>query len=333
MDRMHAKPKDHLWVLLVIAACALIETFPSWVGIGAVSGFPKFGSMPTDWTLAVTQEAYWGYALYGGIVAPAGPRSRAFALWSAAGVFVLSLMGQASYHLMAAMHRTAPPQWVVVFVAALPVIVLALAVILIHLRHADRANAAEAERVRLEAEQRDTRAQAEAARLAQEEAAAADERTALRAQLAEALGAVEPLREQLEAEREESAVKLRDTQEALEEALRRAEALTQKLAGLSAQKKRAKAAGTRAQGGESDPTNELRAVMELRASPKLMQPRMSGELARALGLSPATGRRLHVKLVADGALTQYAQSLTEPLTERSAGPSDERLMSGQEGDR
>jgi hypothetical protein len=190
----HAKPTDHLWVLVVIAACALIETFPSWVGIGAVSGFPRFGRMPTDWTLAVTSEAYWGYALYAGIVAVAGPRSRAFALWSAGAVFVLSLMGQASYHLMAAAHRAAPPQWVVVFVAALPVIVLALIAVLVHLRHIDRAEAAEAEEAARKAE----RAGAEAA-------AASDERTALRAELEAERGALEPLRADLDTARNELA--------------------------------------------------------------------------------------------------------------------------------
>jgi hypothetical protein len=198
----HAKPvprRDHLWVLVVIATCALIETFPSWVGIGAVSGFPEFGRMPTDWTLAVTQEAYWGYALYAGIVAVVGPRSRRFALWSAGAVFVLSLVGQAAYHLMAAAHLTAPPQWVVVFVAALPVIVLALAVILIHLRHADRADAETAER-----------AQQEADRAAAEAAAAADERTALRVDLEaqqEALAAAQTERDAAQREAADVAAK------------------------------------------------------------------------------------------------------------------------------
>lgn len=104
----------------------------------------------------------------------------------------------------------------------------------------------------------------------------------------------------------------------LAEALSRAEALTVKLTAVSAQKKRAKVpASARPGSGDGDPTNELRAVMELRANPKLLQPRMSGELARELGLSPATGRRLHGKLVANGALTEYAQSLIEPLGERS----------------
>jgi hypothetical protein len=219
----HAKPKDHLWVLAVIAACALIETFPSWVGIGAVSGFPHFGRMPTDWTLAVTSEAYWGYALYAGVVAVAGPRSRAFALWSAGGVFILSLMGQASYHLMAAAHRAAPPQWVVVFVAALPVIVLALIAVLVHLRHIDRAEVLAAEEAAIAA-----------AREAAEAAAAADERTALRVQ-------VEAQGEALSAAQSGLAEAQRETAEAQA----RVDALTRKLAASAGARNNRKAPAKR----------------------------------------------------------------------------------------
>lgn len=136
----HAKPQrsDHLWVLFLIAVCCLAETWASWVGIGALSGFPKLGRMPTDWTLAVVVEAYWGYALYAWLAASPGQRSRRFAMWSAAAVFVLSLIGQAAYHLAARAHAV-PSAAVVVFVTALPVVVLALIAVLVHLRHLDRA--------------------------------------------------------------------------------------------------------------------------------------------------------------------------------------------------
>lgn len=171
----HARPeqRDHLWVLLVIAACCLLEVWASWVLIGGMSGFPKLGGkhgVPTDWTLAVTTEAYWGYALYAWLRAAPGPKSRRFAKWSAAAVFALSLTGQGASHLVR--PGAAPPPVLVVFVTALPVIVLALIAILIDLRQRDREDAAEA-----------GRAAAEAGRKAAEEAAAADERTALRADL------------------------------------------------------------------------------------------------------------------------------------------------------
>jgi hypothetical protein len=192
MDAMppaHAKhaPKDYLWVLAVIAACALIKVSPSWVGIGAAAGFPRFGKMPTDWTLAVIMEAYWGYALYAWLAAAPGVRSRRFAMWSAAGVFILSLAGQSAARLVGMKVMTA-------FANGMPVIVLALIAILVHLRKLDRAALAGAE----EAARKDERAHAE-------EAAAADERTALRAGLDALAAEVEPLREALAAAEEETA--------------------------------------------------------------------------------------------------------------------------------
>lgn len=148
----HAKPvpkRDHLWVLVVIAACCLLKVWPSWIGIGAEAGFPVIGGpngMPTDWTLAVVIEAYWGYAIYAALAAPAGRRSRRYAAWSAAGVFVLSLAGQSAAEVVT-------PVAVEVFANALPVTVLALIAVLVHLRQKDREEAAEAgERTVVQAE-------------------------------------------------------------------------------------------------------------------------------------------------------------------------------------
>ena len=153
----HAKParRDHLWVLAVIAACCLIKVWPSWVGIGAEAGFPKLGKMATDWTLAVVIEAYWAYAVFAWLAAT-GWRSRRFAFWSAAVVFALSVTGQSAAPVMAAAA-------VKVFANALPVIVLALVAILVHLRHLDRAETAEAdERTVVQAEMDALHAQVEA---------------------------------------------------------------------------------------------------------------------------------------------------------------------------
>lgn len=289
MDSMHAKPKDHLWVLVIIAGCALIETFPSWVGIGAVSGFPRFGRMPTDWTLAVTSEAYWGYALYAGIVAVAGPRSRAFALWSAAAVFVLSLMGQASYHLMAAAHRTAPPQWVVVFVAALPVIVLALIAVLVHLRHIDRAEAGRAEDERQAA-----------VRAAAEAAAAADERTALR--------------EHAEAQRAALAAAQSERDEAQQQTAElqaKVDALTRKLAASAVSK------GTRkppAKRGSAIPATRVPRNVDVQAEALAIiaaEPDITGEeLAARVGRSERWGQTFKKNLAA--AAPADPQSRSEP---------------------
>jgi hypothetical protein len=308
-DRYAAAPRrDHLWVLVIIAVCALLEVWASWLAIGSMSGFPRIGGargLPTDWTLAVTTEAYWGYALYSWLAAAPGPRSRAFAMWSAVGVFILSLTGQGAAHLVKPGQQ--PPPVLVVFVTALPVLVLALIAILVHLRQADR-EVIEALARKAEQDER------KAAVLRAE----TDERARLRAELervsADATTRLSGLQDDLTDAQQD----LETARGELTEALRRAEALTAKLAAVSAQKKRAKVpASARAGSAESDPTNELRAVMELRANSKLLGPRMSGELARALGLSPATGRRLYGKLVTDGALNEYAQSLMEPLGERS----------------
>lgn len=170
----HAKTarRDHLWVLFVIAACALLEVWASWVTIGSMSGFPRIGGkhgLPTDWILAVTTEAYWGYALYAWLAAAPGPRSRAFAMWSAVAVFTLSLVGQAAAHLVK--PGTPVPPALVVFVTAMPVIVLALIAVLIHMRQEDRKEAAEtAERTAVQSEMDALRADLEAAQAALESA-------------------------------------------------------------------------------------------------------------------------------------------------------------------
>jgi hypothetical protein len=209
---------DHLWVLFIIAACALLDVWGSWVGIGAISGFPvlRLGShgVSTDWVLAVVMEAYWAYALYAWLAASPGRRSRAFAMWTCAVIFALSLVGQVAYHEMTVPPDTSIGRRVVVgFTTILPVTVLAFIAVLIHLRHADRAEAAEA-----------ARRAAEAKRIAGEEAAAADERTALRAEretLREAVAAAHA--DHAETERQAQAVLegvRQDAETALEDARR-----------------------------------------------------------------------------------------------------------------
>ena len=283
----HAKPQrsDHLWVLFLIAVCCLAETWASWVGIGALSGFPKLGRMPTDWTLAVVVEAYWGYALYAWLAASPGQRSRRFAMWSAAAVFVLSLIGQAAYHLAARAHAV-PSAAVVVFVTALPVVVLALIAVLVHLRHLDRAGAAEAVAA----------------------TAAAQELAAVRAELDAERAALQPLRDAFA-----------EAEAGRDEAVANAEALTRKLEAVSAQRKRKRTAqkppAKSAQ--EDDLTTEARALTLLDEDPSLRGPRMGGELARRLGVSPPTGRRLHAKLTAQ-------DRSGDSLNERSADQSGER---------
>ena len=79
---------DHLLpAMILVVGGGLLEVWASWLAIASVSGFPRIGQMTTGWILPVTTEAYWTVALFAWLVIPAGPRSRKFAMWSAAGVF------------------------------------------------------------------------------------------------------------------------------------------------------------------------------------------------------------------------------------------------------
>ena len=165
----HAKPvsrRDHLWVLAIVAGFAFYDIWVAWTELGNKSGFAH----GTGWTLTVIVELYWAYAGFAWLAGAAGLRSRRFAMFSAFGVFGLSLIGQGASYL--AVGRT-PPAAVAVFVRLLPVTVLALLAVLVHLRHLDRA---EAEQVAEHA--------ARVAEQAAMERAEADERVALRAQVA-----------------------------------------------------------------------------------------------------------------------------------------------------
>lgn len=258
-----SRARDHLWVLFLVAACALAEVWGSWVSIGATTGFPKLGPVPTDWTLAVVVEAYWGYALYAWLGTSAGPRSRRFAMWSAGAVFVLSLVGQAASHLTAGSHQPPPPP-VVVFVTALPVIVLALIAVLVDLRRLDRAEAAEV------AQESALRAELDAERAAR--IAAEAEPQALRAEL--------------ETARTEAA-----------EATAKAETLTRKLATTSGRKstrnsRPKKAADSPGTGVPKDVDARAEALAILSAEPGIS----GAKLGKRVGMSERWGQLLKIEL-------------------------------------
>jgi hypothetical protein len=168
----HASKQNRPWFLYAIAVPAAVEVWACWVGLGSLCGFPVLGvgrlHLSTGWTLAIGMEAYGAYALNVWLHKAPGPRSREFAQWSAAGAFILSLLGQVAFHVMRAKHVTIPPPVVIVFVACLPVALLAFAVVLTHLMHADeRAAAGAAEEATLQAAlegERAARLQAEAER-------------------------------------------------------------------------------------------------------------------------------------------------------------------------
>lgn len=288
----HAKPapRDHLWVLVIIAVCCLVKVWPSWVGIGAEAGFPDFGKIPTDWTLAVVIEAYWAYAVYAWLAAPAGKRSRLFAMWSAAGVFALSLVGQSAAQVMAA-------KAVDVFANALPVLVLALIAILVHLRRHDRDDAETAERKRAGAE-----------RAAAAEAVAADERTTLRAELEAALAALEPAQTRA-AEAEAAAVaagakaaELARKLEAARPRKRPRRAAPQRPAAGTRKPPRSEAPADPAEASAEDPATEVPNDVDAQAEALAIladEPDISGaKLAERVGMSERWGQTLKKNLAA-----------------------------------
>jgi hypothetical protein len=284
--------RDHLWVLFIIAGCALIEVWASWVLIGGMSGFPKIGGahgVPTDWTLAVTSEAYWGYALYSWLAGASGPRSRRFAMWSFGAVFILSLIGQGASHLVP--QGAKPSAVLVVFVTSLPVLVLALIAVLVHLRQLDREEAAEV------AEDNALRSALDAARAARD--AAQEELAGARAELAEVTA--------------------------------KAEALTRKLASVSTPKSRRgsgakrgassranKAPASAPNSGAGSPPEEVGVATEFEAVDILKkEPGISGsELGRRLNVSERYGQILKNRYGPVAA----AQTGEQPaITERAEG--------------
>jgi hypothetical protein len=281
---------NHRWLLFAIAIPAAVEVWACWVGLGSLCGFPKLGSLSTDWTLAIGMEAYGGYALYVWLGAAPGQRSRAFAMWSSLGAFTLSLGGQVAYHLMLAKHVTRAPAGIIVFVACLLVVILAFAAILTHLMHADSSDAEKAAQI----------AEAENAR-AIAAAAASDERTALRAEVDALRGALETVQAERDSALGEAS-----------QATATAEALARKLAdtgpGTSARRGSGTAArhkpGTAARKSAAKDPEAQAAEIVTHAEAELIlaaEPGISGsELGRRLGTTPGYGRTLKRKLTQVG---------------------------------
>lgn len=282
--------RDHLWVLVVIAVCALAEVWGSWVGIGSISGFPVLlGRLPTDWILAMVMEGYWAYGLYAWLAASPGPRSRSFAMWSCAVVFVLSLVGQVTYHEMTVPPDTSIGRRVVVgFVTVLPVTGLALIAVLIHLRHADREEAAAL-----------TRAAGQAARQAAIERAEADERTALRAELA-------GLREEYRAGTADLEAQLAGESTARSEAQREAARVPAAEAAKQAAEAAAEAATSALEAAESARTeaDERAATAEAKAA------RLDRKLAAAAGGKDAGKGRKAPAAEMPGDFDAHAEALS-----------------------
>jgi len=291
----HAKPAskhDHLWVLAVVAVAVLAEVWASWVGIGAMSGFPRIDDVPTDWVLAVAVEAYWGYALFAWLAAAPGPRSRTMAMWSCAVVFALSLVSQVSYHELTAPAGATPGRrFVIGFASALPVVILALIAILVHLRHLDREEAAETEE-----------REHVAAASAQREATEASELDALRAE-------IEATQKALATAQSERA----DAQRTAQEATAKAEVMERKLAVARARSARTEKGANAPRSKRADPRatevpNDVDAQAEA-LSILANEPGISGaKLGPRVGMSARWGQLFLKGLATTGADPEGGES-------------------------
>ncbi len=130
------------WPLFLIGAPAAVAVWSGWVGLGGLCGFGPIHPLPgivpgfqlnTAITLPVGIEAYGSYALGAWLRSSEGTTARSFGRNSAIGALILGMLGQAVYHILAAMHATRTPWPVVVFVSCLPVVSLGFGAALAHL--------------------------------------------------------------------------------------------------------------------------------------------------------------------------------------------------------
>lgn len=129
------------WLLAFIAAPAFVAIWSGWIGLAGLCGFGEVRPLPgivrlhvnTAFCLPLGVEAYAALALGAWLRPGTQGTARTFARWSALGSLTLGMLGQISYHLLAADHARRAPDIVVVLVACLPVVVLGCAVALMHL--------------------------------------------------------------------------------------------------------------------------------------------------------------------------------------------------------
>ena len=134
-------------LIIAILAISLSAFTAVWrmAGLGRMVGFGKVNLLPGfvadgGWatidlaiTLPIGIEAYAASALYVAVAGLVRGGSRWFAGGSAGLSLALGAFGQAAYHVLDAQGRTVAPEWIVVFVSVLPVVVLGMAGVLLHL--------------------------------------------------------------------------------------------------------------------------------------------------------------------------------------------------------
>lgn len=144
-DGPDRKPWGLIIAILAISLSAFTAVWGGWVGLGRMVGFGKVNLLPGfvadgGWatidlaiTLPIGIEAYAASALYVAVAGLVRGGSRWFAGSSAGLSLALGAFGQAAYHVLDAQGRTVAPEWIVVFVSVLPVVVLGMAGVLLHL--------------------------------------------------------------------------------------------------------------------------------------------------------------------------------------------------------
>ncbi|WP_435112378.1 hypothetical protein [Nocardiopsis synnemataformans] len=127
---------------LAISLSAFTAVWGGWVGLGRMVGFGPVNLLPgigdglivdLAITLPIGIEAYAAAALWVAVGGLVHGKGRWFAGVSAATALGLGAFGQAVYHLLEAQGKHTAPDWVVVFVSVLPVVVLGAAGVLLHL--------------------------------------------------------------------------------------------------------------------------------------------------------------------------------------------------------
>ena len=144
-DGPDRKPWGLIIAILAISLSAFTAVWGGWVGLGRMVGFGTVNLLPGfvsdgGWatidlaiTLPIGIEAYAASALYVAVAGLVRGGGRWFAGSSAGLSLALGAFGQAAYHVLDAQGRTVAPEWIVVFVSVLPVVVLGMAGVLLHL--------------------------------------------------------------------------------------------------------------------------------------------------------------------------------------------------------
>lgn len=141
-ERSARPPYGLVAATLTIGLSAFVAVWGGWVGLGRMVGFGPVNLLPglgdglvvnLAIALPLGIEAYAAAALWVAVGGLVQGRARWFAGLSAGVALGLGAFGQATYHLLEAQGQTVAPDWVVVFVSVLPVLVLGAAGALLHL--------------------------------------------------------------------------------------------------------------------------------------------------------------------------------------------------------